>query len=291
MPNPTQHERYQRLLQYLDSHVGDDITTEKIEAMCFYSYRNINRIFHTLNNETIGQYIKRARIEKAAEDLKYSQMPVADIASSVGFSDTASFSKAFKKILGASPSNYREAVTIVREMNEESHSTKTFTPIEYELVERSEISVVYSQYKGSYENLSAMTMLWDRHIRHALKNNLINSRTQYMAEILDDNEISSSLNCRYNAVISIDKDHQFEGEGALRRKALSGGSYAKFIHCGSHASSVDTYARIYGQWIQYVGLEFADKATLEIYANDDGETPDDQLVTEIYIPVVVNEPS
>jgi len=286
MATTTQYQRYQRLLEYLDNHVGVDITPETIESVCFYSYRNINRIFLALNNQTIGQYIKRLRIEKAAEYLKYSQLSVSEIASSVGFSDTASFSKAFKKMLSVSPSIYRETVGIKQEMDKENDASKVFKPIEYELVNRADLHVVYSQYRGSYDNIAAMTELWDRHISRALKNNLLNSDTQYMGEILDDNEITSSLNCRYNAVISVAECQKIISDDVLRRKTIPGGCFAKFIHHGSHASSADTYDRIYGQWIQYVGLEFDDKATLEIYANDDGNIPEDQLLTEIYIPVI-----
>jgi len=286
MATPTQYERYKRLVEYLDNHVGEDITPELIESLCFYSYRNINRIFHTLNNETIGQYIKRLRMEKAAEYLKYSKSSVTEIANKVGVSDTASVSKAFKKMLGSSPSSYRETVIIKQEMNIENITPTVIKPIEYELVERSDLNVVYSQYKGSYENIAAMSELWNRHIRLALKNNLLNSSTQYLAEILDDNEITSSLNCRYNAVISVDEAQDFESDGVLRRKTIPGGWYAKFNHHGSHASSKDTYDRIYGQWIQYIGLELDDKAIIEIYVNDDGKTPEDQLLTEIYVPVI-----
>jgi len=286
MSNPTQYERYQLLLEYLDDHVGDNLTPEKIESVCFYSYRNINRIFQTLNSETIGQYVKRLRIEKAAEYLKYSESSVADIACSVGFSDTASFSKAFKKMLGTSPSIYRETVTIKREMNNDYRTERKFEPIAFELVERAELDVLYSQYRGSYENIAAMNELWERQIVHALKNNLLTPDTIYLAEILDDNEITSRLNCRYNAVISVDRNTENLEQGAFRRKTMSGGTYAKFVHRGSHATCKDTYDQIYGQWIKYVGLEFADKATIEEYVNDDGVTPEDQLITDIYIPVI-----
>lgn len=293
MSNPTQFERYQRLLEYIDSHFSEPLTAETIESQCFYSYRNINRIFYALNNETIGQYIKRLRIEKAAEYLKYSDTSIADIAINVGFSDTASFSKAFKKTIGTAPTSYREVVTIKREMELETLSTKTaehFSPMEHELVEMPEFQVLYSQYRGSYENIKAMTALWKEHINFGIQHELLDPRTLYLAEILDDRAITSSINCRYNAAFTIDTNADFTSRGQFRRKTIPGGDYAKFIHHGSHASSKNTYNKIYGQWMQYIGLEFEDKATLEIYSEDADSAPESDLITEIYIPVKSKKP-
>lgn len=293
MSNPTQFERYQLLLEYIDGHLSEPLTADIVESLCFYSYRNINRIFYALNNETIGQYIKRLRIEKAAEYLKYSNASIADIAINVGFSDTASFSKAFKKTIGTAPTSYREVVTIKREMEAETLSTKTaehFSPVEHELIEMPAFQVLYSQYRGSYENIKAMTALWKEHINFGIKHELLGPTTLYLAEILDDRAITSSLNCRYNAAFTIDANADFSSSGQFRRKTIPGGAYAKFIHHGSHASSKNTYNKIYGQWMQYIGLEFEDKATLEIYSEDADSAQESDLITEIYIPVKSKKP-
>jgi AraC family transcriptional regulator len=71
MKNATQLERYKKLLSYLDERFKEEINIDKVEAISHYSYRNINRIFEALHHETIGKYIKRRRMEKAAEFLKY----------------------------------------------------------------------------------------------------------------------------------------------------------------------------------------------------------------------------
>lgn len=68
-----------------------------MEEICHYSYRNMNRIFQALKHETIIKHIKRIRLEKEAEHLKYTNQQVSHIALNVGFSEVASFSKAFKK--------------------------------------------------------------------------------------------------------------------------------------------------------------------------------------------------
>ena len=43
MGNQVQLERYKKLLSFIDEHFKEDINIEKIEAVCHYSYRNINQ--------------------------------------------------------------------------------------------------------------------------------------------------------------------------------------------------------------------------------------------------------
>ena len=118
MSNEFQLERYKKLISFLDENFKDDINIEKVEAICHYSYRNINRIFEALHHETIGKYIKRLRLEKAAQYLLYSEMGVSEIGYEVGFIDRAVFSKAFKKKYGCAPSAFRirnESMGIIKQ--------------------------------------------------------------------------------------------------------------------------------------------------------------------------------
>ena len=115
MGNETQIERYKKLLSYIDENFKEELNIEKVEQVCNYSYRNINRIFEALHQETIGKYIKRLRLEKAAQYLKYSDIGVSDIAYEVGFKDRAAFSKAFKNKFGYAPSAFRASNEALRE--------------------------------------------------------------------------------------------------------------------------------------------------------------------------------
>ena len=117
--NLTQLQRYKRLLKFIDENFKEDINIEKIEKVSFYSYRNINRIFQSLHHETIGKHVKRIRLEKAAEYLKYSDDQVSEIAIEVGFSDIAAFSKAFKKKFNCSPIAFRQTAQTINEINEQ----------------------------------------------------------------------------------------------------------------------------------------------------------------------------
>ena len=80
MNNPTQIERYQKLLEFLDKQFKSSISSKDIEEVSFYSYRNINRIFYALQQETIGHYLKRIKLDKAVEQLYIIQTEVETLA-------------------------------------------------------------------------------------------------------------------------------------------------------------------------------------------------------------------
>ncbi|MFT5746382.1 MAG: AraC family transcriptional regulator [Paraglaciecola sp.] len=287
MKNKTQLDRYKKLLEYLDKQFKEEVNIEKVEAIAHYSYRNINRIFEALHHETIGKYVKRIRLEKGAEFLKYSDSSISDIAFEVGFSDVAAFSKAFKNRFNCAPSVFRNSNDVIRNITRQTFSEQEIEreKLAFEIETLPQFEILYLQHRGNYENLKAVKETWEMLVNYALKKQLLTDDTIFFAEILDDNEISEIINCRYNVAIILNKPLSSPPEGLFKTKMHQSQKYAKFVHLGSHESSVDTYHKIYSQWMVDVNLEMADLPTLEFFLNDEEDTPAKELLTEIYIPV------
>lgn len=288
MSNSTQLARYKKLISYIEQHFKEDITTDQIEEISFYSYRNINRIFEALHNETIGKYIKRLRLEKAAQYLIYSNRKVTDIAYEVGFEDRSAFSKAFKNKFHLSPAAFRLSnEKVLDRLQKELHpfQDETRTPLSYEIDYLPEFEFAFLEYRGDYSDMNGINAVWDELITYASQHNLLSEETIFMTEILDDTEISDTLHFRYHFAILLKDSLSFPLNGLFRKKTHSRQKYAKFIHKGSDSSSIDFYKKIYAFWMLDVDLELADLPTLEFYPNYDEHLPEEELLTEIYIPV------
>lgn len=287
MKNETQLERYKRLLTHLDEKFKEEINIEKVEEVSHYSYRNINRIFQALHHETIGKYVKRIRLEKAAQYLKHSDENVSDIAFEIGFEDIAAFSKAFKNKYDCSPSAFRSSNESIRKITQQAISPEEVdrTKIPFEIEYLHDFEFLSLEYRGSYEDISAIKEMWEQLLNYAAKREVLTSDSIFMAEILDDNDISESIHCRYNLAIILDKPLPFEPEGLFKTQLHKRQKYAKFIHKGSHETCADTYNKIYAFWIVDVKLEMEDLPILEFYLNDEEDTPPEELLTEIYIPI------
>jgi AraC family transcriptional regulator len=69
---------------------------------------HLSREFHKHYRMTIGEYIRKRRIERASELLSNSDLSMTQIASTCGFSDQSHFCALFKKHSGMTPAKYRD---------------------------------------------------------------------------------------------------------------------------------------------------------------------------------------
>lgn len=56
---------------------------------------------------TVGEYLRQVRVESACRQITGSDMPLADVATAVGFYDQSHFSRTFKRITGLTPAEFR----------------------------------------------------------------------------------------------------------------------------------------------------------------------------------------
>jgi AraC family transcriptional regulator len=74
---------------------------------------HLSREFHKHYRMTIGEYIRKRRVEHASELLSKSELSLAQIASTCGFSDQSHFCALFKKHAGLTPAKFRKLSTDV----------------------------------------------------------------------------------------------------------------------------------------------------------------------------------
>lgn len=68
---------------------------------------HVARVFRKFHHCTVGEYVRRLRIEYASCQLSASDTPLADIAAAAGFADQSHFSRVFKRHTGTLPSRFR----------------------------------------------------------------------------------------------------------------------------------------------------------------------------------------
>ena len=67
-------------------------------------------LFKNETGQTLNQYLTNYRIKKSKQFLGDPRYKIADISSKVGYSDGNYYSKTFRKLVGLSPSEYREKI-------------------------------------------------------------------------------------------------------------------------------------------------------------------------------------
>lgn len=100
--------RINRALNFIDKNLDQELTLEKIARVACYSPFHFHRIFKTVVKETLNTYIHRKRVEKAAATLiRKQEVSITQLYLENGFNSNSSFTRAFKKFYGISPSEFK----------------------------------------------------------------------------------------------------------------------------------------------------------------------------------------
>lgn len=102
----------QKIIRYIQVKYSEDITVEDIAYICGLNRSYLTRLFKDATGYTPQQYLINYRMKIAKTLLKKENHPVQQVAFMVGYSDSFTFSKAFKKIVGLSPTEYRDSKTV-----------------------------------------------------------------------------------------------------------------------------------------------------------------------------------
>ena len=83
--------------------------THVASKIAFTSPGNLSRLFRQQHGLSFQAYLQRLRLEKAAELLRTTRLPIARIAKRVGYRDVSRFGQHFKRTFKATPVEYRVA--------------------------------------------------------------------------------------------------------------------------------------------------------------------------------------
>jgi two-component system response regulator YesN len=97
-----------RAKEYVFEHMGEKIGVQGTAAHVGMSENYFSHLFKKETGIGFIDYVNHIRMEKAAELLENSDLKVADVAERIGINNPNYFSVLFKKLLGASPQEYRE---------------------------------------------------------------------------------------------------------------------------------------------------------------------------------------
>lgn len=107
----------QNAINYIESHLLDDISQDEIAKSAYLSAYQFNRAFSMITGVTVSEYIRNRRLSLAGRELRVQKGKVIDIALKYGYDSPESFTKAFNRFYGVSPSAIRASSTPLRFYN------------------------------------------------------------------------------------------------------------------------------------------------------------------------------
>ena len=96
-----------RATEIVEARFLERLSLNAIASEVGVHYVHLSRQFHKYNRCTIGELIRRRRVQYASHLLAHTETPLAEIALTCGFSDQSHLSFLFKRYMGLSPSKFR----------------------------------------------------------------------------------------------------------------------------------------------------------------------------------------
>lgn len=294
-------ERINRVIDYIEANLYADLQLSELAHIAHFSPYHFHRIFRSIVNETLFQFVQRLRIERAAVHLvRYPAKSVTEIALSSGFSGSASFVKAFKSRYNISPTSWRKckgqleksktSLIVGREGEGSSISSNgkhTVTPKSISIETLAGYHVAYIRHVGPYANDTQLFQtLFGKLFKWAAQEQLpVDDNVKTLSLYHDEPSITLSDRLRLSVCLSIPAEVKVSGE--IGKTFISGGKYVVARFEISRSEDFDAaWHCVMGDWFPGSGYQPDDKPAYEIcYQSPHGDLPEAHLI-DICVPIV-----
>ncbi len=103
------------VVDYLHAHVFERVTLAELAVVGGVHQAHLVRSFRARFGVSVGAYVRRLRVEWAAEALLADESSIAEIAARAGFADQSHFTRTFVQHVGLPPGRYRAALSLRRQ--------------------------------------------------------------------------------------------------------------------------------------------------------------------------------
>lgn len=100
-------KRLNDAIEYIEKHLCDDIVMDEVSRISLCTPDGFNRFFSYMTSMTLNEYVRHRRLTLAAYELRDTNSKVIDIAVKYNFNSVDTFTKAFVKQHGITPTNAR----------------------------------------------------------------------------------------------------------------------------------------------------------------------------------------
>ncbi|MDR7320615.1 MULTISPECIES: AraC family transcriptional regulator [Catenuloplanes] len=100
-------QQVDQLTDYMRARLADNVTVDDLAGVVGVSRFHFIRVFSATTGQTPYQYLRRIRMAAAADLLRGTAQPIAQVALACGYRSPGQFAAAFRREYGVSPTDYR----------------------------------------------------------------------------------------------------------------------------------------------------------------------------------------
>ncbi|WP_406849934.1 GyrI-like domain-containing protein [Vibrio vulnificus] len=279
--------RINDVLYFIHQDISRELSAKALADVAAYSEQHFHRVFKQVVGESIHQYIRRTRMEYAANQLMFdTRSSVLDIANKCGFSSVSSFSRAFKATFSMAPGEWRchdlhisdKPYLKDPEVAAGYHRVAKRTlpaPKITELPERIAAYVRHVGYNRSIKNAWLILKAWA---------NSEGRSFEVQFGLHHSNPAWVELDkCRYVACIAIDKPLKYRG--VVNQMVIPGGLHAVFRLHGVYGELLPQISMVLEKWLPASGFKLRSTPAYVHYHSNHFVNESEAFELDFYLPI------
>jgi AraC family transcriptional regulator len=277
-------ERFARVLDYIEQHLGEELSVERLSREASFSKFHFHRQFSAYVGVSVSRYVQILRLKRASRQLVFEpDSKIIGIAYEAGFETPESFSRAFKREYGLTPSQFRSAPAW--KPWRESHqfpSSERRRNMNVKIVEFEETQVAALEHRGPPERVDDSARIfieWRKTSRSSPKESCKTFGVAY-----DNPDTTAPGDFRFDICGEVNEAVPRNPQGVVN-KIIPGGRCAVARHLGSHDRIGESAYHLYRDWLPRSGEELRDFPLFFHYLNLMPETPEHELITDLHLPL------
>lgn len=260
-------------IYYIEEHLTEDIEVNKIAEQAFVSSFYFQKIFNVLCGFTVGEYIRNRRLTLAAQDLCSTNIKVLDVALKYRYDSPDSFTKAFTKFHGITPSQAREKDCRLNSVAplKIKLTLEGGTMLEYKIMEKEQFTVMGVSRKFNTETYyQEIPEFWQEHMNS--DNRKIVCGTYGICIDSDGQSFDYLIADNYSPESKVPE--------GLETRVIPAGTWAVFPCYGALPKSLqDVNTKVWSEWLPSCkAYNLAGNYSIEMYTED-------MNYSEIWIPI------
>lgn len=277
-----------RAQRYIRLHLAEPLNLARLAREAGSSSFHFSRLFQAYVGEAPFEFIRRIRLVTALRLLQDDpDASVTEVALSIGYDTAAAFNKTVRKTADLTPRDFRKLGkelqdTLIYALSQPRHLKEVnvnLTP-QFEPVIRPLTHYVFLEKRGPFAEVAPP--LWNDLMAH-----LQRIDQQQVREFLGVSGIDKTRPGEdamvYQAGVALTHKPASLPSG-LQQKSIKSGKYARFLLTGPYSQIWMAFDRIF-KTLAEEKVALRPEFCIENYLNDPRVTPEDQLQTELLVPI------
>ena len=268
-----------RAIDYIEDHLLEELTCEEIAAHVYISNFHFQRCFSLLTGMTVGEYIRNRRLSLAGQCLVASDEKVVDVALKYGYETPESFTRAFTRFHGVTPTQAKFEGSELKSFNRLLIKIKLEggTVMDYRIITKDPIKVLaMTRVFKTGSSFIDLPNYWTEYYSKGYNKLVPGMMGVCEPERPDSDEFKYGIGREYAEDSEIPNGYEI--------LTIPANTWAVFKCVGPMPTAMhEVWKRIYSEWLPQAEYERIQDCDFEVYTEGDNQNKD--YISEIWMPV------